>query len=110
MRQELKNIRDGARWGLSPRARAAAMQLLEQVITADDVSLSLRLQAVDSMVKIDALDVAAERSAAAAAEADAGAAGVTVFVLPPNGTEATGRIEETKTAGRNLPAAIDDDG
>ena len=95
-RQDLQMVRRAAGWGLTARGKAAAVQLLEQTVEDPGVSLGLRLTAVETMLKIDALELTAERLAAAAAAEDTGA-GVTVFVLPPNGTEA---------AGGGPPAAI----
>ena len=96
-RQDLQMVRRAAGWGLTARGKAAAVQLLEQTVEDPGVPLSLRLDAVETMLKIDALELTAERLAAAAAAAEDTGAGVTVFVLPPNGTEA---------AGGGPPAAI----
>ena len=96
-RQDLQMVRRAAGWGLTARGKAAAVQLLEQTVEDSGVPLSLRLDAVETMLKIDALELTAERMAAAAAAAEDMGAGVTVFVLPPNGTEA---------AGGGPPAAI----
>ena len=96
-RQDLQMVRRAAGWGLTARGKAAAVQLLEQTVEDPGVSLGLRLAAVETMLKIDALELTAERLAAAAAAGEDTGAGVTVFVLPPNGTEA---------AGGGPPAAI----
>ena len=96
-RQDLQMVRRAAGWGLTARGKAAAVQLLEQTVEDSGVSLGLRLAAVETMLKIDALELTAERLAAAAAAAEDTGGAVTVFVLPPNGTEA---------AGGGPPAAI----
>ena len=95
-RTELTDLRRAVGWGLSPRAKAAAAQLLEETVEDTQVPLVIRLSAVETMLRMGALELAEDR-AAAAVDNEQRATGATVFVLPSNGTEA---------AGGDPPAAI----
>jgi|GEM_PF-1712711 len=88
-RSELTDLRRAVGWGLSPRAKAVASQLLEETVQNAQVPLVIRLSAVETMLRMGALELAEDR-AAAAADNEQRSTGATVFVLPLNGTESTG--------------------
>ena len=75
------------RWNLSPRVRQDAVDFLERVINDEECGTKTRINAVECLLKMDLVDIAAEKDESTAAAAAATAAPTMVLLLPPNGTE-----------------------
>ena len=73
-------------YGISPRQRQAAMEFLEEVLGDPTAGTKTRLDAVEIMLKADALNLAAQRSVQ---QVDSESEPQVLLLLPPNGSERT---------------------
>ena len=82
----VRQMTNAARWGLTPRQRQAALEFLEEVIDDPTAGTMTRIKAVETMMKADALDLAAQRSSE---QVDSESEPQVLLLLPPNGSERT---------------------
>lgn len=87
MKQELQLLEKASRWGISDRLRRSCVDTLQQIIEHEGCFTKDRIAAVDTVIKIAALELQ-ERRMEEDSKTQDDTQGVTVFVLPPNGTEA----------------------
>lgn len=86
-RTETLNIIGKKKYNPSPRVRQNAVDLIERILNDDEVGYGTQIKAIECLLKMDLVDVAAEKDDAAAAAATAEPH--VVLLLPPNGTETT---------------------
>jgi len=75
------------RYNVSARARQNALDYLERLIEDHEAPDGAKIKAVECLLKMDLVDIAADKDDAAATAA-ATAEPQIVLLLPPNGTEA----------------------
>lgn len=78
-------IISGRRYGVPPRVRQNAIDFIERLLDDEDAGTGNKLKAVECLLKMDLVDIAAEKDTAATT-ATAATPSV-VLLLPPNGTE-----------------------
>ena len=71
-------------YGISPRQRQAAMEFLEEVLGDPTAGTKTRLDAVEIMLKADALNIAAQK---VIEPVESGSEPQVLLLLPPNGSE-----------------------
>ena len=79
-----RQLANPARWGLTPRQRQAAIEFLEEVIGDPTAGTITRIKAVETLMKADALDLAAQKSLE---PIESGSEPQVLLLLPPNGSE-----------------------
>ena len=82
--QVVRHAANPARWGLTPRQRQAAIEFLEEVIGDPTAGTITRIKAVETLMKADALDLAAQKTLE---PIDSGNEPQVLLLLPPNGSE-----------------------
>ena len=82
--QVTRQLANPARWGLTPRQRQAALDFLEEVLGDPEVGIKTRLDAVEIMLKADALNIAAQKVIEPVESANEPQV---LLLLPPNGSE-----------------------
>lgn len=101
MKQDMQLLEKASKWGISERLKRSCIDTLQQIIEHDGCFTKDRIAAVDTVVKIAALELQ-ERRMEEESKEQVETQGTLVFVLPPNGTEANKHLPSPQsTAGSN---------